>query len=106
MSTLSAGVVEYVDCTFTELRPHGNESPLYDIKLHLMMRLQSWILGKVEHFFNPITPRSTLTQLSSVCNGPISGSNRTVQPFAKDDYYYKLLEILNLCKSFILRRNT
>ena len=38
---------------------------VYDIKLHLMVRLQSWSVGKLEYPFITITLRFTLTRSGS-----------------------------------------
>ena len=45
--------------------------PGNDIKLHLMVRLQSWSLGNEEYFFIMITFLFTLTRSARTCLGLI-----------------------------------
>ena len=59
---------------------------LYDIKLNLMVRLQSWCLGIVKYPFIAITPRFTWISSGITCKGSIYGLNRTLQSFTKDYY--------------------
>ena len=62
------------------------QCPVYDIKLHLMVKALVLEFGKWDLFIT-ITLRSTLTLSGSICKGPIYESNRTVQSFIKDHYY-------------------
>ena len=48
-----------------------------------MVRLHSWSLENVEYPFITITLRSTLTWSGSTCEGPIYGSNTTVQTYER-----------------------
>ena len=50
----------------------------YDIKLHLIMELQSWISANVEYSFIRITLRSTLTRSDSTCWDPINESDKYI----------------------------
>ena len=59
------------------------ERPMYNTKAHLIVRLQSWILGDVEYLFIAITLRSSLTLSDRTSSSPMYRSNRTVQSFNK-----------------------
>ena len=50
--------------------------PMYDTKLHLMMKLHSWSLENVYYLFVTIIFSSTLIRNSSTCSDPIYESNR------------------------------
>ena len=62
----------------------------YDIKLHLILRLQSLSLGNVEYPFITITLRSTLTMSRNTCWGYICWSNQTVHSFIQDYFWYPI----------------
>ena len=53
----------------------------FDIKPHLMMRLQSLSLGNVEYPLFTITLKTILTQSDGTCKGHMYGSNRIVQSY-------------------------
>ena len=79
-----------VDCR--RVRPPPSKSIL-DIILDCLWWWGSSFgdLESVEYFFIAITPRSTFTWFGSTCWSPIYRSNRTVQSFTYDYYYYEYL---------------
>ena len=56
-----------------------NECVEYDIKQHLMLRIQSKSLGYVEYTFIAITPRYTLIQTANTCLGQIEMFNHLLR---------------------------